>query len=312
MTNLAQTATLYPERESLSAWLRLYMEIEGAAGAANTTEAKARDLEAFVRFWKGQGFNDQPDLWTLALTRAFLTSLEGQGKSAATINRMLATLRRAATWIGEQRPFLAGHPCERLRDLEADEPAWKGLTEEEWLRLCDTASERAERGGGLAMRNAALLFVLLHTGLRISELLALNLAQWDGRYLCNVRRKGRVVTRRVFVASEASAMLEKYLDQVRVQEPGALFQSRTGRRLLRQNANGVLKGLAAEASIGIDREIKLSAHVLRHTMLRRTAEMHGVAYAKEVSGHVSDRYIWRYVKPSQEEQEQALEGLFKA
>lgn len=48
----------------------------------------------------------------------------------------------------------------------------------------------------------------------------------------------------------------------------------------------------------------------RHTMLRKAAETHGVQYAKELSGHASDRYIWRYVQPSEDEKEGAMEELF--
>ncbi|GAG11079.1 unnamed protein product, partial [marine sediment metagenome] len=57
-------------------------------------------------------------------------------------------------------------------------------------------------------------------------------------------------------------------------------------------------------------QIQLSAHLLRHTFLRKVARKYGVEYAKEVAGHTSDRYIWRYVQPSEEEKEAALEDLF--
>jgi hypothetical protein len=57
-------------------------------------------------------------------------------------------------------------------------------------------------------------------------------------------------------------------------------------------------------------KIHLSAHVLRHTMLRRVAEEHGIQYAIELSGHTSSQYIWRYVKPTDEQKEKALEDLF--
>jgi integrase/recombinase XerD len=43
--------------------------------------------------------------------------------------------------------------------------------------------------------------------------------------------------------------------------------------------------------------IQVTPHVLRHTLLRKPAEAKGVHYAREVSGHQSDRCIWSYVKP---------------
>ena len=50
--------------------------------------------------------------------------------------------------------------------------------------------------------------------------------------------------------------------------------------------------------------------MLRHTCLRKAAEKHGVQYVLELSGQSSERYIWRYVQPSAEQIEAALEELF--
>ena len=48
---------------------------------------------------------------------------------------------------------------------------------------------------------------------------------------------------------------------------------------------------------------------LRHTFLRKLAEEKGVQYAKEASGHRSDRYIWRYVKPNHDSLAEAIDSL---
>lgn len=55
--------------------------------------------------------------------------------------------------------------------------------------------------------------------------------------------------------------------------------------------------------------IDVSPHVLRHTFLRKLAEEKGVHYAKEASGHRSDRYIWRYVKPDKQSLADAIDEL---
>lgn len=49
--------------------------------------------------------------------------------------------------------------------------------------------------------------------------------------------------------------------------------------------------------------------MLRHTFLRRLAEKKGVHYAREASGHQTDRYIWRYVKPGQHTLAEAIDEL---
>ena len=47
-----------------------------------------------------------------------------------------------------------------------------------------------------------------------------------------------------------------------------------------------------------------------HEARRQAAEKDGVQFAMEASGHTSSRYIWRYIKPSDEEREKSIEGLF--
>jgi integrase/recombinase XerD len=73
----------------------------------------------------------------------------------------------------------------------------------------------------------------------------------------------------------------------------------------------ILQRVAEQASAHLPphERIAISPHVLRHTFLRKLAEEKGVQYAKEASGHKSDRYIWRYVKPNQESLAAAVDGL---
>ena len=105
---------------------------------------------------------------------------------------------------------------------------------------------------------------------------------------------------------------DHYLRECRGKTPGPLFSSRSGHVLARQNVDQALKALAQQACARLpkDQHIHLSAHLLRHTMLRKTAEKYGVQYAMELAAHTSSRYIWRYVQPSDEEKEAALEDLF--
>ena len=91
-----------------------------------------------------------------------------------------------------------------------------------------------------------------------------------------------------------------------------MFCSKTGNELPRQAVDELLKGIAGQANrtLADDEQIHVSAHVLRHTFLRKAARKYGVEYAKELAGHTSDRYIWRYVQPSDAEKEDAVENLF--
>ena len=65
----------------------------------------------------------------------------------------------------------------------------------------------------------------------------------------------------------------------------------------------------ANSSLPKEEEITLTPHMLRHTRLRQLTRAKGVEWAKKHSGQVSDKYIWRYVNPSDDELEAAQEEM---
>ncbi len=154
--------------------------------------------------------------------------------------------------------------------------------------------------------------ILLDTALRVSELIALDLEQYQGKHFHNVRRKGNNVTVRVFIGNVAKETLDNYIGEVRGNEPGPLFQSKHGNRLAPQNVADALEKIVGQANANLSKKqhISLTPHVLRHTALRKMAEKKGVRYAQQMAGHASSKYIWRYVQPSADEMEEAIEDLF--
>lgn len=303
-------------RESLAAWCTLYVELEAGANSENTLKAKTADLQAFLSYFTRVAGSDHPDQWTRSVTTGFLRHLEKMEKRRpTTINRMLATLRHAARWIHAKRPFLAEDPTVRIGDLAEDDPEWKGLSDLEVTRLKSAAEQLVKlkaRKNQQPLKESAVLMVLLGTGLRVSELLGCEINQYQGKHLLNVRRKGRKVSRSVFLPKEARETLDRYLEKERGKGEGPLFTTRRGNRLRREDVQDILNGVAAQANSTLpeDQRIQLTPHVLRHTMLRKVAEEHGIQYAMELSGHTSSKYIWRYVKPGKERLEEAVEGLF--
>jgi site-specific recombinase XerD len=201
------------QRESLVAWFNRYMQLEAAGDAENTILAKRRDLNGFLSYFMEAVGADLPDLWTRSVTAGYVKYQERLcRKSPTTINRALATLRHCANWIHAQRPFLAGDHCQRIHDLHTEAPEWKGLKDIEVTRLKSAAEQLLHlkcRRNQNPIRDYAIFLVLLHTALRVSELLALDLSQYQGKHLLNVRRKGKNVTRRVFLAQEAREALEQ-------------------------------------------------------------------------------------------------------
>ena len=65
----------------------------------------------------------------------------------------------------------------------------------------------------------------------------------------------------------------------------------------------------ANAHLPADQHLAVSPHILRPTLLRKVANEKGVHYAMELSGHRSNRDIWRYVKPDAQSLANALDEL---
>ena len=309
-------------RDSLTAWLALYMKIDGEACAEQTRLAKTQDLEWFLDYFTTVVPTDDKTRWTRSISEGFQKELKkarsertGRKLAPATINRVFATLRTAAKWIHGHRPFPAGNPMDRISDLTTPEPTWQGLSDLQMVHMKEAADQMltlATAANQWPKRDYALFHVLHVTAMRVSELIGLDIDQYDGRYLVNVQRKGKTVTPKMFLVKAARTYLDDYLDAERGRKPGPLFQTRTGKRFSIQQVDYLLKKLAglANATLPAKEHIDVHPHILRHTMLRKVREEKGLEYAIEYAGHVSEKYIRRYTMPSEQETEAALEELF--
>jgi len=140
-----------------------------------------------------------------------------------------------------------------------------------------------------AKRDRAMLELLYATGMRVSELVSLNLADIDieGGY---VRCFGKGHKERLIpIYRQAALVLKEYLAEarphlVRSSEEKALFLNRRGERLTRQGLWQILKGYAKEAGL----EARVTPHTLRHSfathMLSGGADLRSV---QELLGHAN-------------------------
>ena len=262
--------------------------------------------------WEG---HERPDEWFVAVTKAFMQQRRRERLAQATLARIYATVRHFARWLHRKFPalFPLGCPTDGVKPPAEPTATWKGLTRRDEVRLLGAAQAlRLHPGTGTnqALRNHALLAVLLGSGLRVSEVLHLDRDQYTGKHLTKVVVKGSFVRDVVPVRREARQVLDDWLAQ-RKDDAAPLFITRTGRRLSRREAAAIIRRIAAQANTHrpAEERIDVSPHVLRHTFLRKLAETKGVHYAKEASGHQSDRYIWRYVQPDQQTLAEAIDAL---
>ncbi len=304
---------------SLVQWLVAYCHAEVAGSPKTTLDAKRRDFQLFLGYFAQTMRSDAVDDWTRSVTLGFVQWMEneanqGRGYAPTSVNRTMATLRRAARWIQNRRPFMAGDPFERVSDLVTTVPAAKGLSPLQRRRvlaaadkLCALQAQKNQQ----PRRKRALLVVLLETGMRISETLRLTLDQYDGKYFRTVKRKGK---RRddVYASPEARAALADYFEHERGREPGPLFQSREGRPMLRKDADRYLKQIAAMANANVPEEerVNLHAHLMRHTALKQAEQKFGRAFAQKKSGNVGTQHIERYVQPADVDYEDAMDRLY--
>ncbi|MDJ1470267.1 tyrosine-type recombinase/integrase [Xanthocytophaga flava] len=166
---------------------------------------------------------------------------------------------------------------------------------EQRMAICNRADQNA-------LMETAVFYYLLYTGLRESELAALNMDQYHSRGFHNIKRKGNKITKKVSLSSEAKDWLDKYLEEREgeVKNNDPLFITRYGNRIHRTDIYRLTQRICNQANSNGD-EIWLSPHMLRHSFLKKVADKHGIHTAQEMSRNIFIKEIFRYTKPSQEE-----------
>jgi len=230
--------------------------------AARTIEAYARDLTRFVGFLEDRGVRRLSQLRREHLTD-FLGELEGAGLSARSRARTLVAVRRWLRHLGAHGR-LGADPAEGVAVPRFEARLPRLLRSDE----CEALIEAVDPGTPLGLRDRAMLEVLYAAGLRVTELVGLPLAGLDLRAgFARVLGKGRR-ERVVPLGGPALDALEAYLTEARPvlaragrRASDAVFLSRRGAPMTRQNFFARLRGIARRAGLPSER---VSPHVLRH------------------------------------------------
>jgi len=289
--------------------LYLHSAVEGVQ-SPNTFQAKKRELINFMNWFRE--FNGHLDIndWLVRDTKAYLDSLEDRGLAASTVNRSFAILRHCAKWLVEQGgTFPEGLPTKGIKELQVDEPDAKSLNTKEINRLFKAADRLVvteKRKNASPRRNRAILALLYYTGLRVSELCDLEIGQYDGKHLINVKRKGNSRTRRLYVPKDCRVLLDNY----RERERGQGGKNDPLIPVTRLTVWRALKRLSDEASKHHTDKLKIHPHRLRHTfgfeVRKRTGSDTETA---ALLGHSGLKYVGRYVRRTEKEREEILDDL---
>jgi integrase/recombinase XerD len=230
--------------------------------ARRSIEAYARDLERFGRYLTGRRVRALEQVRREHVT-GFARELERLGLAPRSRTRTLVATRRMLRYFAA-RGALAGDPSEGVETPRLPRPLPRVLRPDETAALI----EAADPSTCLGLRDRAMLEVLYGAGLRVSELVGLPLGGLDLRAgLLRVTGKGRR-ERIVPLGEPARAAVEAYLAGARGilargarRDCEAVFLSRQGRAMTRQNFFERLRALARRAGVEGDR---VSPHVLRH------------------------------------------------
>ncbi len=222
--------------------------------------------------------------------RAFLAHLGEQHYSAATMARKIATLRSFYKW-GERRGYTDSNPMTLIRTPRQGKRLPKAITVEQIEKLLAAPDENDVLG----RRDRAMLETLYSTGIRVSELIGLNIEDLDlaGEAL-RIRGKGKK-ERIVPLGAHALIAIRSFIDLCRADPRfGPSWTEGKGNRPLFLNKHG---GRLSSRSVRrkLDKYLKqvgldptISPHTLRHSfathLLDNGADLRSV---QELLGHQS-------------------------
>ncbi|MCI6568972.1 MAG: tyrosine recombinase XerC [Dysosmobacter sp.] len=202
----------------------------------------------------------------------------GYGLNAASRARKIATIRSFYKYLTVKAHLLTENPVKDMDSPKLKKTLPKYLTLDQSVQLLDSVHGKNQE------RDYCILVLFLNCGLRISELVGLNISDIQGEAL-HILGKGNKM-RVVFLNDACQTALEEYLAVRRPitgQDEDALFLSSQNERMSRSAVHAMVKKRLSEA--GIDAS-QYSSHKLRHTaatlMLRNGVDVRAV---QEVLGH---------------------------
>lgn len=266
-----------------------YLKKERRA-SPNTVASYLRDVAQFADYLAGQ------DCGLLEAgseaVRNYMDWMLAQGKSAASVSRFLASVKSFYNYMiaaGE----LYINPAAGVAAAKVERKYPEVLTSQEVELLL----EQPQCVNAKGFRDHAMLELLYATGIRVSELIALDMEDLNleaGFIHCRNKGKERVIP----LYPEAVKALEEYVQDIRPQiadgGEAAVFVNRNGGRMSRQGFWKLLKQYQKTA--GIEKEI--TPHTLRHSfaahLLENGADLRSI---QEMLGHadISSTQIYTQV-----------------
>lgn len=264
----------------------------------NTLDSYVRDVERFLEFAEGRRVNEPADI-SSELVGEYTGVLRQEKKSGATVLRNISSIRCFYRFLISKGQASA-NPAEHVA-VERPERKFPQILSGKEMELLLSQPDTSVLKG---CRDKAMLELLCATGIRVSELVALDLENFNagtGMLRC-VHAKAR---REIPVYPVAVAAVSNYLTRVRTAmlPPAvgqALFVNMNGKRMTRQGFWKIVKGYAEQAQISKE----ITPHTLRHSfalhLLENGAELKDIqvmlGYADLSSAQVYARLMNNHFK----------------
>lgn len=253
-----------------------YLEIEKNYSPHTILNYKL-DLQGFNKFITG---TDLEKIDYLSL-RKYLAVLKEKNLGNRTVGRRLSSLRSFFKFLTRES-YIKTNPMLMLSSPKLEKHLPSFMTEDEVYKLIESAFAK-DKDDLLGLRDRAILEAFYSSGLRISELVGLNLDDIDFiSGILKIRGKGKK-ERIVPMGETALLAIRRYLDKRKKQAEG-IFLNNNGRRITSRGVRFVLVKYLKAAGV----KPGVSAHTFRHSfathLLNRGADLRTV---QELLGHAN-------------------------
>jgi integrase/recombinase XerC len=255
--------------------------------APHTVRAYVADVGGLLEHARRMGHGDVADL-DLRTLRSWLANQQITGRSRTTLARRATAVRVFTAWL-TRTGRIPNDVGASLRSPKAHRTLPPVLRQDEAQELVAAAARLADDGSAVGLRDTAMLELLYATGVRVGELVALDVDDVDrGRNVVRVFGKGRKERTVPFgrpAAEAVDAWLARGRTQLMVRGAGpALFLGARGRRIDQRAVRTVVHRRIADVAGAPD----IGPHGLRHTaathLLEGGADLRSV---QELLGHAS-------------------------
>ena len=245
----------------------------------NTLQSYSRDIKQFSDYIDNNGMG------VCSITKSDIMSyvdyMQNLGKAASSVSRSLASLRALYNYL-----LLKGkvglNPANKLKMPKTEKKLPQILT----LNEVDTLLNQPDTSSSKGLRDKAMLELMYATGLKVSELIALNITDADidfGYLKCINDNDVRIVP----LGKAARRALKEYISLCRdgmLSDPSetAMFVNCSGTRMTRQGFWKIIKSYTQSAGIKKD----ITPHTLRHSLAAHLLENGAdLASIQEMLGH---------------------------